>query len=83
VSAPGPEARGFLHLGGATAWLPRRRAWVRDQSYDDGRAPWRSCQAGMASHTRLRVHLASVQPGWQRLRSITGQVWSVNGGMDM
>jgi len=37
----------------------------------------------MASHTPLRVQLASVQPGWQRLRSITGQVWSVDGGMEM
>ena len=47
---------------------PRRRACVRDQSYEDGSLPYRRRQSSMASTTRSRFHRRSIAPGWQALQ---------------
>ena len=47
---------------------PRRRAWVRDQSVDDGGLPYRACQVRIASRTHSRVRVGAIAPGWQRLQ---------------
>jgi hypothetical protein len=47
---------------------PRRRACVRDQSYEDGSVPNRERQSRIASSTRSRVHRRSIAPGWQALQ---------------
>jgi hypothetical protein len=41
---------------------------VRDQSYDDGRWPFRSHPSPTASSTRVRVQRRWTAPGWQRLQ---------------
>jgi len=47
---------------------PRRRAWVRDQSVDDGGLPYSACQVRIASRTHSRVRMGAIAPGWQRLQ---------------
>ena len=47
---------------------PRLRAWVRDQSVDDGRLPYRARHARIASRTHSRVRVGAIAPGWQRLQ---------------
>ena len=46
----GPVARWSRRI----ACAPRRRACVRDQSYDDGARPWSSAHSRIASRTRSR-----------------------------
>jgi hypothetical protein len=52
----------------ATASPPRRRAWVRDQSYEDGGVPYRERHSRIASRTRSRAHRCSIAPGWHALQ---------------
>jgi hypothetical protein len=47
---------------------PRRRACVRDQSYDDGSRRYRSSRSPIASSTRSRVQRRWIAPGWQALQ---------------
>jgi hypothetical protein len=55
-------------LSRSSASPPRRRACVRDQSYDDGSWRYRVCQAHIAFITRARVQRRSVAPGWHALQ---------------
>ena len=52
----------------ASASPPRRRAWVRDQSVEEGGRPCCSCQARIAVRTQARVRVGAIAPGWQRLQ---------------
>jgi hypothetical protein len=47
---------------------PRRRACVRDQSYDVGTRPYRERHSCIAARTRSRVQRRSIAPGWQALQ---------------
>ena len=47
---------------------PRRRACVRDQSYEDGSFPYRERHTHIAASTRSRVQRRSIEPGWQALQ---------------
>ena len=42
---------------------PRRRAWVRDQSVEDGGLPYSACQVRIASRTHSRVRVGAIAPG--------------------
>jgi hypothetical protein len=46
---------------------------VRDQSYEDGAAPYRARHVRIASRTRSGVQSGAIAPGWQR----AGQVLAV------
>jgi hypothetical protein len=62
-------ADGQLHsLKRHSASPPRRRACVRDQSYEEGSVPNRERHSRIASSTRSRVHRRSIAPRWQALQ---------------
>jgi hypothetical protein len=52
----------------SSASPPRRRACVRDQSYDDGSVSYREPQSRIASITCSRVQRRPIAPGWQGLQ---------------
>ena len=54
-----------------SACPPRLRACVRDQSVEEGIAPYRSFQARIASRTHGRVRLRPIAPGWRACSSHT------------
>jgi hypothetical protein len=41
---------------------PRRRAWVRDQSYEEGSRPYRSRHSAIAASTPSRLHRRWIAP---------------------
>jgi hypothetical protein len=46
-----------------SAWPPRLRACVRDQSVDEGGLPYRCRHSRIEQHTHSRVRVGAIAPG--------------------